>query len=399
MRIGAPSVARWLAGGTLVAVSIAVGAPAVAEDPIALLWYLTYAVTGAVLVVRRPRNAIGWLLLLIMLGFMGATDLGPADIAAMEAGTASAGFALQVWIGAISGTWVFLGYGALAVILPTGRLPAGRWRGPTIALLVINAVLAILTAIAPRISVTVDAGARTMFVPNPYAIAPDSVIWTRLPDTDAFFVPVLALLVLGVGSIIVRYVRSTGIVRLQLRWIVAALTFTVVAVLLGFVSLAIGGTTLDAVAWIPATLAFLTIPLAIMIAVLRYRLLEIDRIVSRTIGWALASGVIAAAFVGATLALQAVLAGVTQGQTIAVAASTLLAAVLFQPARRRIQRAVDRWFDRSRYDQDLVVTAFGGRLRDELDLPMVCRALVETSDQAVRPATVGLWLRASGDPR
>jgi hypothetical protein len=393
------SMGRWLAGGAILAAAIGVGAPTVAAEPIALLWYVTYALTGTVLVVQRPRNPIGWLLLVIMLGFMGATDLAPAEIAALEAGAVDPGWAVQVWIGAISGTWVFLGFAALALILPTGHLVAGRWRAPAIGLLALNVVLAVLTAIAPRISVTVDAGARTVFVPNPFAIAPESAFWAAIPDTDVFFAPVLGLLALGVASIIVRYVRSTGLVRLQLRWIVAALTFTVVAVLFGFASLLIGGPLVEAVAWYPATLAFLTIPLAIMIAVLRYRLLEIDRIVSRTIGWSLATGVVVALFVGGTLALQGLLDGLTQGETIAVAGSTLLAAVVFQPARRRIQRAVDRRFDRSRYDQELVVATFGNRLRDELDLPMLRRTLVETSDLAVRPASVDLWLRGSHEPR
>jgi hypothetical protein len=392
------SLGRWLAGGAILAVAIAVGAPSVVADPIALLWYVTYALTGTVLVVQRPGNAIGWLLLVIMLGFMGATDLAPAEIAALEAGDVDPGWAVHVWIGAISGTWVFLGFAALALILPTGQLPIGRWRAPALGLLALNVVLAVLTAFAPRISVTVDAGARTVFVPNPFAVEPDSPFWTIIPDTDIFFVPVLALLALGVISIVVRYLRSTGLVRLQLRWIVAALTFTVVAVLFGFASLVIGGALVEAVAWVPATLAFLTIPLAIMIAVLRYRLLEIDRIVSRTIGWTLATGVLVALFVGGTLALQSVLVGVTQGETIAVAGSTLLAAVVFQPARRRIQRAVDRWFDRSRYDQELVVTSFGSRLRDELDLPMLRRALIDTSDLAVRPVSVDLWLRGDHGP-
>ena len=175
------------------------------------------------------------------------------------------------------------------------------------------------------------------------------------------------------------------------------MTFTVVAVVAGFATLVLGGDGLGSIAWIPATLAFLAIPLSIMIAVLRYRLLEIDRIVSRTIGWTLATGALVAVFMVATLALQAGLAGVTQGETIAVAASTLVAAALFQPLRRRIQAVVDRRFDRSRYDRAVLVTAFSGRLRDELDLAMLRRTLVETSDLAVRPTSAGLWLRGHRD--
>ena len=374
-------------------VAVGLGIIAVVDDPIAGLWYLTYLATGSILVIRRPTNPVGWLLLLIMIGFMGTTDLTAEQIAAMESSTAGPILSFQTWLGAMSGVCVFAGFGTLAMILPTGHLPDGRWRLIAVALLAVNGALAILTGIAPRISVTVDAGARTLFVPNPFAVARDSPIWTIVPDADAAFIPVLAILTVGVASIVVRYRRSTGLLRLQLRWLVAALTFTVLAVLAGFLIILIGGESVGWFAWIPATLAFLTIPVAILFAVLRYRLLEIDRIVSRTISWALATGVLAAIFVAGTLVLQAVLAGLTQGGTIAVAASTLAAAALFQPVRRRIQRAVDRRFDRSNYDRELVAATFGNRLRDELDLAMLSQALVETSDAVIRPVAAGLWLR------
>lgn len=393
------SVGPWLAGGVLLGAIAVLGAPTALTDPIGILWLASYAVAGTVLVVRRPTNPIGWLLLLIMLGFMGVTDLEPAEIAAMEAGTTPPGLALQIWIGAVSGTSLFSGYAALALILPTGHLPAGRWRAPAIVLLVVNAVMVILIAVAPQISVTDAGGVQTVPVPNPFAIAPGSSIWTMLPNKDLAFAPIVALLVVGVGTIIVRYRRSSGLVRLQLRWIVAAMSFTVLAVLAGFAILLIGGDQIGEAGWIPATLAFLTIPISIMIAVLRYRLLEIDRVISRTIGWAAATGVLVALFVGATLALQAALAGMTQGETIAVAGSTLVVAALFQPVRRWIQRRVDRQFDRSRYDRDLVISAFGSRLRDELDLGMLRHALIETSDEAVRPVAAGVWLRGSRDTR
>jgi hypothetical protein len=386
------AIARILVGGGLLVAAL-LGLLAVADDPISLLWYLAYLAAGSVLVVRRPANPVGWLLLLIMVGFMGATDLDPAQIAAMEAGTTRPVEALQVWLGAMSGVYVFAGFGALAMILPSGRLPAGRWRLGVVALLATNAILAILTAIAPRISVTVDAGARTVFVPNPFAVAPTSPFWSVVPDADIGFLPVLVILAVGVGSIVVRYRRATGLLRLQLRWLVAALAFTVIAVAAGFLIIVIGGEATGWFAWLPATLAFVTIPISIMVAVLRYRLLEIDRIISRTIGWALATGFLGALFAAGTLALQALLAGITQGETIAVAASTLAAAALFQPVRSRVQRAVDRRFDRSRYDRDLVATTFGQRLRDELDLAMLRGALVETSDAVVRPVAAGLWLR------
>ena len=146
-------------------------------------------------------------------------------------------------------------------------------------------------------------------------------------------------------------------------------------------------------------LALAFLPIAIGIAVLRYRLYDIDRLISRTIGWAIVTGIVAAVFVGVVIALQALLAGVTQGETLAVAASTLLAFALFMPLRGRVQRAVDRRFDRARYDGEQLVGAFAERLRDEVDLETIRAEVPATVDAAVRPATVGLWLRERAGAR
>ena len=129
------------------------------------------------------------------------------------------------------------------------------------------------------------------------------------------------------------------------------------------------------VAFVPVLLAYAAVPAAIAVAVLRYRLYEIDRIISRTLSWATVSGVLVVVFAGLVVGLQALLTGVTQGQTLAVAASTLVAFALFQPVRRRVQRAVDRRFDRARYDSERTAAAFAERLRTEVDLDAVARDL------------------------
>ena len=136
--------------------------------------------------------------------------------------------------------------------------------------------------------------------------------------------------------------------------------------------------------------------LAVAIAVLRYRLYDIDRIVSRTIGWALVTVILGAVFVGVIIGLQALLAPVTDENTLAVAASTLLAAALFQPLRARVQRAVDRRFNRARVDAQAAVDAFGVQLRDEIDLGSLQRHLVTTIEATVSPDGAALWIRAGG---
>ena len=178
-----------------------------------------------------------------------------------------------------------------------------------------------------------------------------------------------------------------------MRWLAASLACLLVALAFGAVLIVIQGPHVGDVAWLPASAAFLTIPAAILVAVLRHRLLDIDRVVSRTIGWALASGVLAAIFFVAVTALQGLLIGVTQGETLAVAASTLLTVASFQPVRRRLQHVVDQRFDRAGYDHDRLLALVGGRLRDEVDLATIQDHVLDSATQAVRPASSAIWLR------
>jgi hypothetical protein len=127
--------------------------------------------------------------------------------------------------------------------------------------------------------------------------------------------------------------------------------------------------------------------------VLRYKLYDIDRIISRTVGWAIVSGVLVAVFATAILGSQALFSEVTQGQTLAVAASTLVTAAAFAPVRMRIQRAVDRRFDRARIDAEEVVSGFAGRLRDRLDLATVGGEVDATVRGALAPRSVAIWVR------
>jgi hypothetical protein len=135
------------------------------------------------------------------------------------------------------------------------------------------------------------------------------------------------------------------------------------------------------------------IPLAIGTAVMRYRLYDIDRILSRTIGYAIVTGTLGVVFAALLLSLTGIMTAVAGGETVAVAASTLVAFALFQPVRRRVQRAVDQRFDRSRYDADLTVRTFAARLSGDLDLGTVRAEVVATATSAVRPAAAGVWLR------
>jgi len=149
--------------------------------------------------------------------------------------------------------------------------------------------------------------------------------------------------------------------------------------------------------WVIGFLAFLSLPVAIALAVLRYRLYEIDRIVSRTIGYAVVTATMAVVFYGGVLLFEAVLTPLTGGNTAAIAASTLVVAASFQPLRRRIRIATDRRFDRSRYDAERTVAAFTAQMRDEVDLESLGAKTLEVVRLTVAPATVGLWIRRAED--
>jgi hypothetical protein len=192
--------------------------------------------------------------------------------------------------------------------------------------------------------------------------------------------------VLGVAAVVSRYRRGEGVDRQQLRWFVAAVLLAVVPITVS----PLGG---GPGALLLAVFGLLLVPIAVWIAVTRYRLYEIDRLISRGLSWAVLSGVLLVVYAGAVLLLQAVLAGVVQGQTVAVAASTLLAAALFQPLRRRVQGGVDHRFNRARYDAERTATDFAERLRDEVDVDHLRTPLAATASGAVHPTGVGVWLR------
>jgi hypothetical protein len=187
---------------------------------------------------------------------------------------------------------------------------------------------------------------------------------------------------------VVRFRHAGRIERQQLKWF----TFAAVAEI-AFV-LSVGILTIPPIVVVPASVLIPPLlPAAAAIAILRYRLYDLDRLVSRTIAYATVTGVLVVIFAGAVLLFQAVLAPLTGGNAVAVAASTLAAAALFQPLRRRVQTRVDRRFNRARYDAEWTVAAFAGRLRDEVDLEQLGAEISATVVHAVQPASVSIWLR------
>jgi hypothetical protein len=371
-----------VAGGLLLAIA----------DPFTAFFYISYAAMGGLLAWRRPREVIGWLLICIGFGFIGTTTSPNVDAAALAAGTASTADFLAVWAGSWAGYLTFGGFVALTVLFPTGRLPQGRWRWPAAALITGAIAVAVLAATAPSLSFNPDGGVTSISVPNRLAVLPELPLWSAFPP-DLLILPTVAMLAIGVVAMLVRYRRARGLLRLQLRWLVASLLFMVLAIVGGLSTLYVFGAEIGGAAWLGAIVAYPTIPLAIYIAVTRYRLYEIDRIVSRAISWFVLTVILAGLFAAAIVGLQAVLAPVTDNNTLAVAASTLLAAALFQPLRRSIQAVVDHRFNRRRYDAERIVTGFAERLRDETDLAEIHRDVVAAAGTSLQPASLAIWVR------
>ena len=353
------------------------------------LWGLVQASVGALIAWRRPENRIGRLLqvsgpliLSVFLAFIGASirtvAIGPEDL-----------------VGGIAGWWaattilpaIYLAFPLVGILFPDGRLPGPRWRLP------VGTVTAALLAVSPVYAFAM--GPLGPELPdNPFGLFAASAEVREL----AGLVGTLALVVamaLAVVAIAVRWRRGSHVERSQLKWLFAALVVAGVLFPLTFGSSAFEGSSFLTNLSVASVLL---IPVAIGIAILRYRLYEIDRLVSRTVSWAVVTGVLVTVFAGAVVALQGVLDGVTQGQTLAVAASTLVAFALFQPIRRRVQSVVDRRFDRARYDAQRTVDAFAERLRNEVDLTTLRTALVATADDAVRPVSSTVWLRTGAEP-
>ena len=364
--------------------------------PIGLLVFIPFAGIGALLAIRRPQTSIGWILL--VQGWLFAIILAPIHATIQQFANATFDVPSGMLAAAQGGGGpaTFFLYAVLATVFPSGRLPSGRWGMVGRAALAAGLLLTIAGFVMPVINISLAFYEAKVPVRNPIALFPDAAIW-RVITLDTTFFLIVVLVLATVVSLFVRLRFAQGMERQQLRWFAASIALAVVGVAFGVaISSILPGSSDTGLAWILVIFAFATTPTAVGLAVLRYRLYEIDRLISRTIGWALVTGALVAVFGGTVIGLQALLDRVMQGQTLAVAASTLIAFALFQPVRRRVQRLVDRRFDRARYDGDRTAAAFAERLREQVDLAGLEADFAGVVDGAFRPTSVGVWIRRTG---
>jgi hypothetical protein len=350
---------------------------------------LVFAALGAVVARHQPRNPIGWLL-----GACGALYL-LTSVTALYAvldfrvhhGTLPMGRA-AVLIGA-SVFLIGVIIGLVIVLFPHGALPSRRWRlvlwayAAACAMYVVHLFIGQSTVLAVS-HLQVGYSGYPLNLPAPSGAA------ARVAAIGGdFFVVILACWACFVGRQVLSYRHAAGERRQQLKWLMSGAAICIVA---GVAIVLAGGADSPGAqaAQVAGSLGIAALPVSISMGILRYRLYDIDRIISRTLAYAIVTGLLIGLYAGLVLLATRILSVHTP---VAVAAATLAAVALFNPVRRRVQQIVDRRFNRARYDADQTVAAFAARLKDAVDLDSIRDDLAGVVDQALEPAHVSVWIR------
>jgi hypothetical protein len=349
-----------------------------------VLFAIGFGGAGAQVTFRRPRNRVGWVLLTA--GTLSAVQILVEEYAIFGIVGRSTPLPGAIYAGWIE-SWIWLVGVTLIttfalLIFPNGAFVSPRWR-----------IVASFSALDGAIGVTAlafTAGPlnNAAFVDNPFPLLGGDV------GRELFFASFFGLAILATASaasLIVRFRRAAGVERQQLKWLAYEAGLIAIAVLVTSVAQAVAPN------WKPPQVLFILaialMPFTIAVAVLRYRLYDIDVLINRTIVYGLTTAAIGAAFFTGIVVLQAALRPLTGGSELAVAASTLLCFGLFQPIRRRVQATVDRRFYRSRYDAGRALDTFTSRLAGEVDLDAVGAELANAVRATVQPSHVSVWVR------
>jgi hypothetical protein len=348
-----------------------------------LLAMVTAPTVGAVLAARRPRHPVGWLLLGLgaSIGLSGFIDGYALYGLLARPGSLPAARWPAIYSPAVAVAGIAC-VGFVLLLTPTGSLPSPRWRWW--ARVAAAAPVVYLVALTLNTE-PLDPTYRSVTNPLGLHAFQRPIAVTHIVASGVAVVAV----VVGALSLVVRFRRARGTEREQLRWVALAAVLVSLAILVVLAGMGAGNQLL--ITW-AAGISFAVLPLAIGAAVLRYRLYDLDRIVSRTLAYGLLTVLLGGGYAGLVLGLGQLLG---RDSSLVVAAATLTVAALFQPARRRVQHAVDRRFDRRRYDAAHTIQAFSARLRQQVDLDALTAELLAVVDQTMQPTSVSLWLRPS----
>jgi hypothetical protein len=378
---------RWLAGGLLLAglsLFLAAGALSVTRGrndfllalSSGLVLTIPFIVTGSIVIARLPYHPVGWLLWLV--GFSQAlVAFSDAWSGYHDGGLPLArAFEIVAGIAWIPGLGVAISL--LPLLFPAGRPLTSRWRWAGWMAVIGIMLMAIANFVCAWLQQLTPSDA-------PASNAP--VVWQMV------FLAGGLLMLAGAGvsvvSVAVRFRRAQGVERQQMKWFTFAIVVVLLIVMSAVTPLSLDGRWFDA----ELSVGFLVLAVAIAIAMLRYRLYEIDRLINRALVYGSVTALLLGTYVVLVVTLQRALDPLTSGSDLAVAGSTLAVAALFQPVRSRVQQAVDRRFYRRKYDAARTLEKFAGRLRDEIDLDALAGELRTVIDDTMQPAQVSLWLR------
>jgi hypothetical protein len=349
-----------------------------------LVIIIVNAAVGLLVARHQPANPIGWLLtgesvflllsilssfyadLVYRLGRPGLPVIAPAALAFSQL----FGFAL-------------IGFPLVILLFPDGKLPSRRWRLVVGAYLAVTGAAMLATA-AATVRIALGGHADLQASGNLANLGQGSYAWIG-PVMAAFFLVVAAFWLAAIGRQVMSWRRSAGERRQQLKWLASG---AAVCGVFGIWAIAT-----NSAIWQVLILGFTALPLGIGVGILKYRLYEIDRIISRTLAYALVTGLLVGIYAGLVLLATRVL---PFSGSVAVAVSTLAVAALFNPLRHRVQRVVDRRFNRARYDADRTVAGFAARLQDATNLDTVHRDLLAVVHRSLEPAHACVWLAGSG---
>jgi hypothetical protein len=367
--VTARRVAWGLLGVSLACVAISLALPSSGEEDdvgtmvASFVFVLSFATVGALVASRRPDNPIGWIMSVAGLAYA----VGSVSVTYVESTLATEGELLTDAADWVSG-WVWMvGIGPAAtfmlLLFPDGRLPSPRWR--PVAWLAGGGLALMLIGIGSGLDAVGALGSFGLF---------------------------LAALC-SVGSLAIRFRRSRGVERAQMKWLTYSAAVVSVA-LLAVLALDTVATASENLANTLVSVSIAALPVSIGIAILRHGLFDIDVVINRTLVYVALTATLVGAYVGAVLLLQLALSPLTEESDLAIAGSTLAVAALVRPLRARIQAIVDRRFYRRRYDAQRTLDGFGVRLRDEVDLDALGADLRSVVRETMQPAHVSLWLRS-----
>ena len=388
-----PATAWALAGLTvllavaLVPLSLAARQNLLAAGGTYLVLAMSFGVVGLVVAWHRPQNPLGWLMLVLGVGWISQIDFGLYDVLNYRLGHQLPLAAVVLVLYHVSNPELAL-IPLITLLFPDGRLPSPRWRWVvggyltlTLADAVVQAQMAVYAATHHRTQV--DTGGQLLLASGHNAYG-------------AFF-GLMALIffaswIVAVGYQVVSWRRASGERRQQLNWLMAGGATALISFLAAIAANALPHSVRGAVSDV-LVIGMAALPVGMGVAILKYRLYEIGRIVSRTVAYTMVTGLLVGVYAGLVLLATQVL---SVSSPVAVAAATLAAVALFTPLRRRVQRLVDRRFNRVRYDGDRMIEAFAARLKDAVDLEAVRTDLTGVVRQALEPAHVSVWINQRG---